>query len=104
MVVVALYKVAVCLAYLRLLGPAMVAMKRLVLSVLVFVIFSHLSSTLVIIFQCQPPEKSWQPWVSGSCLANYPTWNVCIMVVLQLRTHINITVASKILQTSYAAR
>jgi hypothetical protein len=85
MIVVALYKISVCLAYLRLLGPAMVAMKRFVLSVLTLIIIGHLASTLVIILQCQPPKKGWQPWIEGSCLANYPTWNVCATSAPTLR-------------------
>jgi hypothetical protein len=76
MVVVTLYKIAVCLAYLRLLGQAMVGMRRFVLSVLAFVIISDLLCTMVITFQCHPPNRSWQPWVEGSCLANYSTRNV----------------------------
>jgi hypothetical protein len=86
MVVVALYKISVCLAYLRLLGPAIVAMRRFVLSVLTLIIIGHLASTLVIILQCQPPRKGWQPWIDGSCLANYPTWNVRATPVPNLRT------------------
>ena len=76
------HKVALCLAYLRLVGPTMKPFRKAVWIVMRLIITSHLASTLFIILQCQPVTKSWKPWLSGSCLANYPTWDVTAAITI----------------------
>jgi hypothetical protein len=75
------YKVCACLGYRRLFertnGVKYMGWIAAFVNYFIFVIIiSHLATTLVIIFQCRPVEKSWKPWIEGHCLANYPTWNV----------------------------
>lgn len=82
MIVITGYKIAVCLGYLRLLGVAMPVMQKVVKSVLIFVIFSHIADTLVIVLQCLPVAKSWNPSIPGHCLANYPTWNATAAITI----------------------
>jgi len=82
MIVITGYKIAVCLGYLRLLGVAMPIMQRVVKSVLVFVIVSHIADTLVIVLQCLPVAKSWNSSVPGHCLSNYPTWNATAAITI----------------------
>jgi hypothetical protein len=75
------YKVCACLGYRRLFertnGVKYMGWIATFVNYFIFVIIvSHFATTLVIIFQCHPVEKSWKPWIGGRCLANYPTWNV----------------------------
>lgn len=82
MIVITGYKIAVCLGYLRLLGRAMPVMQKIVKTILVFVIISHIVDTLIIILQCRPIAKSWNTTLQGSCLANYPTWNATAAITI----------------------
>jgi hypothetical protein len=75
------YKVCACLGYRRLFertnGVRYMGWIATFVNYFIFVIIiSHFATTLVIIFQCRPVEKSWRPWIEGRCLANYPAWNV----------------------------
>lgn len=74
MLVVTGYKVALCLAYLRILAGTQSFYQKLTVALLVFIIVSHGASTLVIIFQCKPVSKSWRPDIDGECLADFSTW------------------------------
>ena len=74
MLVVTGYKVALCLAYLRILSGTESIYRKLTIALLVFIALSHGVSTLVIVFQCKPVSKSWHPDMDGECLADFPTW------------------------------
>ena len=77
MAVITGYKVAVCLNYLEILRGAWPKWRLYVNVVLVVTVLSHVATTLVIVLQCRPVEKSWRPWIGGSCLPNFETWIVC---------------------------
>jgi hypothetical protein len=83
------YKVCACLSYLRVLSGTdgvkrIVWMKRFIHCFVYVIVIGHFATTMVIVFQCQPVEKSWKPWVDGHCLANYPTWNVRDIIIPSL--------------------
>lgn len=74
MLVVTGYKVALCMAYLRILTGTELIYRKITIALLVFIVVSHGVSTLIIVFQCQPVSKSWHPDMNGKCLADFPTW------------------------------
>jgi hypothetical protein len=76
MLVITGYKLAVLFNYLEIFGITNTFSKKLIISVLVLTFFSHLATTLVIVLQCRPVQKSWQPWSDGTCLPNFETWIV----------------------------
>ncbi len=48
------FKVALCLAYLRIVPPSKKLFKPLIWGVLVTCVLAHLAGTLVLILQCSP--------------------------------------------------
>ena len=69
------FKVALCLAYLRILSTTnKAAYKALVYLVMATCTVGHVTGTLVLIFQCSPVRKSWRPLVPGHCLPNDNTF------------------------------
>ena len=75
------YKVCACLTFLRLLERTngdkySRRMRNFIRCFIWVIILAHFATTMVIMFQCNPVEKSWKPWTEGRCLADYPTWNV----------------------------
>ena len=76
------FKVALCFAYLRLTTRTMLTFRRVTWGIMTAVIIAQLASTLVLIFQCHPIAKSWEPTMAGQCLANYPTWNATAAVTI----------------------
>jgi len=76
MVVITGYKFAYLDIYREIFKNAGNHSKLLVNSVLVLMMLSHLATTLVIVLQCQPVQKSWRPWIEGACLPNRETWIV----------------------------
>lgn len=100
------YKVCACLGYRRLFertnGVKYLGWIATFVDYFIFVIIiSHLATTLVIIFQCRPVEKSWKPWIDGQCLANYPTWNVRV-APLYFRSPLLISSRLPLLSPSHA--
>ena len=73
MFVIAGYKVAVCQSYLEILKNVNTRLRDFVRFVLITTIVIHIATTLVIVLQCQPTQKSWKPWIAGSCLPNFET-------------------------------
>lgn len=71
------FKVALCLAYLRITGGRTKSdqsrYRTLIWCMLVFAVVSHLGGTLVLLFQCNPVYKSWKPLTEGKCLDNVIT-------------------------------
>ncbi|KAI9892305.1 MAG: hypothetical protein M1814_001504 [Vezdaea aestivalis] len=70
------FKVALCLAYLRIVHQNNIFYKHLIWSILILAVLTHLGGTLVLIFQCNPIKKSWQPLTPGVCLRNDITFYV----------------------------
>lgn len=70
------FKVALCIAYLRILRRTTTnkLYKYLIWTVMVTCILGHVIGTLVLIFQCQPVQKSWLPLTNGTCLSNNTTF------------------------------
>jgi hypothetical protein len=76
MLVITGYKLAVLFNYLEIFGTVNTFPKKLIIVVLVITFISHLTTTLVILLQCWPVQKSWQPLSDGTCLPNFETWIV----------------------------
>ena len=69
------FKVALCLAYLRILKTTpKQAYKALISTVMIACILGHVAGTLILIFQCSPVRKSWLPLTPGTCLPNDATF------------------------------
>lgn len=69
------FKVALCWAYLRILKASPnPRYKILIYVVMIGAIVGHVAGTLVLIFQCSPPQRSWKPSTPGSCLHNDATF------------------------------
>ncbi|KAL8890308.1 MAG: hypothetical protein Q9205_005071 [Flavoplaca limonia] len=69
------FKVALCWAYLRILKASPnPRYKILIYIVMIGAIVGHVAGTLVLIFQCSPPQRSWKPSTPGSCLSNDATF------------------------------
>lgn len=69
------FKVALCWAYLRILKASPnPRYKILILVVMAGAIIGHLAGTLILIFQCRPVQKSWQPQTKGKCMPNDATF------------------------------
>ncbi|KAM5465020.1 hypothetical protein MauCBS54593_006653 [Microsporum audouinii] len=65
------FKVALCIAYLRIIRHSSEkSYRHVVRGIMIFTILSHLAGTLVLFFQCSPVHKSWRPMTPGTCLPN----------------------------------
>ncbi|KAE8153037.1 integral membrane protein [Aspergillus avenaceus] len=86
------FKAALCLSYLRLLsGTSRKMYKILIWAVLIISTLGHAAGTLILILNCKPVRKSWEPTVEGTCLpfgsTNYALvgWTIfCDLVVIFL--------------------
>lgn len=67
-----MFKIALCLGYLRILSPGQRTYRFVVWGVLSFTVAAHLAFTLVLLFNCKPVKKSWRPLTVGTCLPNAP--------------------------------
>ncbi|OAL71792.1 integral membrane protein [Trichophyton violaceum] len=84
------FKVALCIAYLRIIRHSSEkSYRHVVWGIMIFTILSHVAGTLVLFFQCSPVHKSWRPLTPGKCLPNpavfYPLAGVsifCDLIVL----------------------
>ncbi|GJP98480.1 integral membrane protein [Aspergillus niger] len=69
------FKASLCLNYLRLIsGTSKNFYRILIWAVIAVSTLGHLAGTLVLIFDCQPVERAWNPNISGSCLPAGPTF------------------------------
>ena len=65
------FKVALCIAYLRISQHSSLHLYRKWIWLLgAFAVLSHLAGTLALILQCNPVRKSWMPTTPGTCLPN----------------------------------
>ncbi|ETN44524.1 uncharacterized protein HMPREF1541_10194 [Cyphellophora europaea CBS 101466] len=80
------FKVALCLAYLRITGGRTKKDKSryrtFIYAMLTFAVLSHLGGTLVLLFQCSPVHKSWRPRTEGKCLDNVITFYVLAAITI----------------------
>ena len=77
------FKVALCIAYLRISQHSSLYIYRtFIWCLMAFAILSHLAGTLVLIFQCHPVQKSWLPTTPGSCLPNDITFYALAAVTI----------------------
>ncbi|KAL1972578.1 hypothetical protein VTN31DRAFT_6992 [Thermomyces dupontii] len=75
---VGLFKLALCVSYLRLLDKTTKRPYRFVVYFMAaFSTSGHVACTLVLIFNCRPVAASWDPNVKGTCLPFGPT-NYCL--------------------------
>ncbi|KAB8074927.1 hypothetical protein BDV29DRAFT_190617 [Aspergillus leporis] len=86
------FKAALCLSYLRLLsGTSRRIYRILIWAVLIVSTLGHLAGMLLLLLNCQPVHKSWDPDVEGICLPFGSThhalagWSIlCDLVVIFL--------------------
>ena len=95
------FKVALCVAYLRILSHGQRSYRIIVWVAMITCIAGHVACTLVLIFQCRPVSSSprWSEYASysnlylrsrnhgsqstvGSCLANVPTFTGLAIVTI----------------------
>ncbi|PLB52388.1 integral membrane protein [Aspergillus steynii IBT 23096] len=83
------FKAALCLSYLRLLSGTSKKLYRVVIwSVMIISTLGHFAATLILIFNCKPVQKSWDPTTEGTCLpfgaTNYAlvAWTILCDVVI----------------------
>ncbi|TWU75972.1 hypothetical protein ED733_006810 [Metarhizium rileyi] len=80
---VSFFKVALLISYLRLLqGTDHKVYRMVVWATIVIVFLAHLGCALSLVFACTPVEKSWKPWVEGSCLHPGPSFTGYAIVTI----------------------
>ncbi|ESZ91556.1 hypothetical protein SBOR_8057 [Sclerotinia borealis F-4128] len=63
------FKVSLCFSYLRILSMGQPKYRLLVWFVMILCILGHLAGTFVLIFNCNPVQRSWHPATNpGTCL------------------------------------
>ena len=79
-----LFKIALCLAYLRILQASRNALyKTITYLVLVTCTVLHTIGIFLLIFQCRPVKKSWRPLTPGICLSDSSLfYSLAIMTIL----------------------
>ncbi|KZF23448.1 hypothetical protein L228DRAFT_116313 [Xylona heveae TC161] len=71
---IALFKLSLCISYLRLTRRAHKRYYQILIWVVAFISTAgHLAGTFVLIFNCNPVHKSWAPKTPGKCLPFGPT-------------------------------
>ncbi|GIK06140.1 hypothetical protein Aspvir_001783 [Aspergillus viridinutans] len=86
------FKAALCINYLHLLSKTSKRFYRLLIWVAIIVsTLGHVAGTLVLLLNCKPVERAWNPTISGRCLPVGPTFYglaaftiVCDVVVIFL--------------------
>ncbi|KAI9788511.1 MAG: hypothetical protein M1816_006851 [Peltula sp. TS41687] len=77
------FKVALCLAYLRIVPPRNKRIfKPLIWFVLISCVLAHLAGTLVLILQCNPVRKSFYPTTPGHCLPDPQTFYALAVITI----------------------
>ncbi|RAL06914.1 uncharacterized protein BO97DRAFT_409361 [Aspergillus homomorphus CBS 101889] len=69
------FKASLCLNYLRLISGTSKTLFRILIWVTITLsTVGHIAGALVLIFNCHPVERAWNPTISGSCLPSGPTF------------------------------
>ncbi|KHO01677.1 uncharacterized protein MAM_00678 [Metarhizium album ARSEF 1941] len=80
---ISFFKIALLISYLRLLqGTDRRVYRTVVWATMVIVFLAHLGCALSLVFACRPVEKSWKPWVAGSCLQPGPSFTGYAVVTI----------------------
>lgn len=80
---ISFFKIALLISYLRLLQGTDRKTYRIVVWVTIVIIFlAHLGCALSLVFACTPVEKSWKPWVPGTCLRPGPSFTGYAVVTI----------------------
>lgn len=80
---ISFFKIALLISYLRLLqGTDHKIYRMTVWATIVVVFLAHLGCALSLVFACTPVEKSWKPWVPGSCLQPGPSFTGYAVVTI----------------------
>ncbi|KAG5969863.1 hypothetical protein E4U58_001014 [Claviceps cyperi] len=80
---ISFFKIALLISYLQLLQGTDHRSYRLVIWGTIAVVFlAHLGCTLSLILACSPVEKSWKPWVPGTCLKPGPSFTGYAVVTI----------------------
>lgn len=80
---ISFFKIALLISYLRLLQGTDRKTYRIVVWVTIIVVFlAHLGCALSLVFACTPVEKSWKPWVAGTCLQPGPSFTGYAVVTI----------------------
>ncbi|PYI24522.1 integral membrane protein [Aspergillus violaceofuscus CBS 115571] len=86
------FKASLCLNYLRLIsGTSKTLYRMLIWVTITFSSIGHIAGALVLIFNCHPVKRAWNPTIAGSCLPSGPTFYglaaftiICDVVILIL--------------------
>ncbi|KAI9824684.1 MAG: hypothetical protein M1826_007262 [Phylliscum demangeonii] len=76
------FKVALCLAYLRIVPSGNRVFKPVIWAVGISCVLAHLAGTLVLLFQCLPLRKNLRPTVPGHCLPDDKTFYALAIVTI----------------------
>ncbi|RAH68878.1 uncharacterized protein BO66DRAFT_392916 [Aspergillus aculeatinus CBS 121060] len=69
------FKASLCLNYLRLISGTSKTLYRMLIWVTITLSTAgHLVGALVLIFNCHPVKRAWNPTIAGSCLPSGPTF------------------------------
>ncbi|KAG6032366.1 hypothetical protein E4U41_007229 [Claviceps citrina] len=80
---ISFFKIALLISYLRLLrGTDRKTYRITVSATIACVAMAHLGCALSLIFACRPVEKSWKPWVAGTCLKPGPSFTGYAVVTI----------------------
>lgn len=80
---ISFFKIALLISYLRLLQGTDHKAYRIAVWVTIALIFlAHVGCALSLVFACSPVEKSWKPWVAGTCLQPGPSFTGYAVVTI----------------------
>ncbi|KAG6000315.1 hypothetical protein E4U21_005609 [Claviceps maximensis] len=80
---ISLFKIALLISYLRLLqGTDRKTYRMIVCATIAMVLLAHVGCALSLIFACSPVEKSWKPWLTGTCLKPGPSFTGYAVVTI----------------------
>ncbi|TGO47264.1 hypothetical protein BCON_0286g00070 [Botryotinia convoluta] len=69
------FKVSLCFSYLRILSKGQPTYRLIIWIVMVLCILGHTVGTLVLMFNCNPIQRSWHPTTAGTCLPVGPLFS-----------------------------
>ncbi|KAG6011094.1 hypothetical protein E4U54_008301, partial [Claviceps lovelessii] len=80
---ISFFKIALLISYLRLLqGTDRKTYRMVVWATIGTILLAHLGCALSLIFACSPVEKSWKPWLPGTCLKPGPSFTGYAVVTI----------------------
>ncbi|KAK4167793.1 hypothetical protein QBC43DRAFT_137156 [Cladorrhinum sp. PSN259] len=80
---ISFFKIALLISYLRLFKGTNHTWYRRIVWITIFLVFAgHLGCALTLIFACNPVQKSWNPTLTGKCLAPGPSFTAYAIVTI----------------------